>query len=101
MTNYQCALPTWEQTAHTEATILLKRFQRMVFCLVEDGCGQDLRDLLGVLSMINETHTSRHILAGAVTAMRANRREADEDFKHLLRALNEVNRLRGNLCFPV
>jgi len=41
------ALPTWEQTAHTEAVILL--------------CGQDLRNLLDVLPMIDETHTSRHI----------------------------------------
>lgn len=88
------ALPTWEQTASTEATILLKRFQRMVLCLVEDGCGQDVRDLLDVLPMIDETHTSRYILAGAVKAMRANRLEIDEDFKRLSRAYDEIFRLR-------
>lgn len=99
MTNL-LALPTWEQTAATEASILLKRFQRMVLCLTEDGCGQDLRDLLDVLPMIDETYTSRHILAGAVKAMWANRRETDEDFKRLSRAYDELFRLRGGPCFP-
>ncbi len=90
------ALPTWEQTAHTEAVILLKRFEGMVLCLTEDGCGQDLRNLLDVLPMIDETHTSRHILAGAVKAMRANQRESREDFKHFSRVCDELEQLRGN-----
>ena len=76
------ALPTWEQTAHTEAVILL--------------CGQDLRNLLDVLPMIDETHTSRHILAGAVKAMRANQRESREDFKNFSRVCDELEQLRGN-----
>lgn len=99
----QLALPTWEQTASTEAVILSRQFERLALCLVEDGCGNDLRDLLDVLGMINWTHTSRHILAGAVRAMKANRKEIDEDYERISRLQSEVFRLRekcGDILQP-
>lgn len=96
---YQLALPTREQVAETEAAIMTKRFARIVLCLVEDGCGDDLRRLLDVLHMIDWTHTSRHILAGAVKAMRANRRECEEDFKRFSRLADEVSKLREERGF--
>lgn len=91
---YQLALPTREQTAETETAIMAKQFARIALCLVEDGCGDDLRRLLDVLHMIDWTQTSRHILAGAVTAMQANQRESEEDIKRFSRLTDEVFRLR-------
>lgn len=73
---------------------MAKQFARIALCLVEDGCGDDLRRLLDVLHMIDWTQTSRHILAGAVTAMQANQRESEEDIKRFSRLTDEVFRLR-------
>lgn len=89
----QLSLPTWEQTAQTEALILIKRFQRIAPSLVEDGCGQDLRYLLDVLPMLTSTHTSRHILGGAVTALRAHRIECDKDWQQFAKICDERNEL--------